>query len=383
MRILADENIPLLDEFFAGFATLRRVPGRSITAADVQQTDVLLVRSVTRVDRALLAGSPVRFVGTCTIGTDHLDLDYFAEAGIAWASAPGCNARGVVDYVLSSLLVLAEDAGVDLATRTYGVVGAGQVGGRLLSALRALGWRVLVCDPPRQAAEGGDYHSLETLLHECDVLSLHTPLTAEGPHATRHLLAAEQLRALRQNTWLINASRGPVVDNAALYPVLQERPDLQAVLDVWEGEPLADVPLAGLCRIATPHIAGYSLDGKLRGTAQIYQAFCAWLQQPASIALDDLLPANWLGPVTLHEQAEPAWALRTLCRAVYDPRRDDADFRRSLQGEPAVRRANFDALRKHYPYRRETSGLQVALRAPAPALQQLVEALGARLLPDQ
>ena len=379
MRILADENIPLLDEFFAGHGNIRRLPGRAIAPADVAEADVLLVRSVTRVDQALLQGSPVRFVGTCTIGTDHLALDYFAAAGINWASAPGCNARGVVDYVLGSLLVLAEREGVDLARRTYGVVGAGQVGGRLVKVLRALGWRVLVCDPPRQAAEGGDYVSLETLLSQCDVLSLHTPLTSSGPLATRHLLAAEQLQALRPGAWLINASRGAVVDNAALYQVLQQRADLQVVLDVWEGEPLVDVPLAGLCQIVTPHIAGYSLDGKLRGTAQIYQAFCAWQQVPALIDLQQLAPAPWLQRLQLEGQCDPAWALATLCRAVYDPRRDDADFRRSLIGDAATRRSAFDALRKHYPHRRETDALQVCSVAPAPALQQVVGALGASL----
>jgi len=379
MRIVADENIPLLDEFFAGHGAIRRLPGRAISAADVADADVLLVRSVTRVDQALLQGSPVRFVGTCTIGTDHLALDYFAAADIAWASAPGCNARGVVDYVLGSLLALAEREGVELAQRTYGVVGAGQVGGRLVKVMRALGWRVLVCDPPRQAAEGGDYVSLETLLSQCDVLSLHTPLTADGPLATRRLLSTEQLQALRPGAWLINASRGAVVDNAALYQVLQQRRDLQVVLDVWEGEPLVDVPLAGLCRIATPHIAGYSLDGKLRGTAQIYQAFCAWMQLPASIELAQLLPAPWLPTLQLDGRCDPAWALATLCRAVYDPRRDDADFRRSLSGDATTRRSAFDALRKHYPYRRETDGLRVALNAPTPALQQLISALGANL----
>ena len=379
MRILADENIPLLDEFFADHGSIRRLPGRAIAPADVAEADVLLVRSVTRVDQALLQGSPVRFVGTCTIGTDHLALDYFAAAGINWASAPGCNARGVVDYVLGSLLVLAEREGVDLARRTYGVVGAGQVGGRLVKVLRALGWRVLVCDPPRQAAEGGDYVSLETLLSQCDVLSLHTPLTSSGPLATRHLLAAEQLQALRPGAWLINASRGAVVDNAALYQVLQQRADLQVVLDVWEGEPLVDVPLAGLCQIVTPHIAGYSLDGKLRGTAQIYQAFCAWQQVPALIDLQQLAPAPWLQRLQLEGQCDPAWALATLCRAVYDPRRDDADFRRSLIGDAAARRSAFDALRKHYPHRRETDALQVCSVAPSPALQQVVGALGASL----
>lgn len=380
MRIVADENIPLLDEFFAASAQITRLPGRAITAADVQNADVLLVRSVTQVNQQLLAGSAVRFVGTCTIGTDHLDLDYLAKADIRWASAPGCNARGVVDYVLGSLLVLAERTGVDLNTRTYGVVGAGQVGSRLIKVMRALGWRVLVCDPPRAAREGGDYHSIEQLLEQCDVLSVHTPLISDGPLATRHLLDAERLRALRPDAWLINASRGAVVDNAALYQLLLQRVDVQVVLDVWEGEPLVDVPLAGLCQIATPHIAGYSLDGKLRGTAQIYQAFCAWQQQAATIELASLLPAPWLAGLELDAQCSPLWALATLCRAVYDPRRDDADFRRSLVGEPAARRAAFDALRKHYPHRRETDGLQVHVCEPAQALREVVQALGASLI---
>jgi erythronate-4-phosphate dehydrogenase len=380
MRIVADENIPLLDEFFAASAQITRLPGRAITAADVQSADVLLVRSVTQVNQQLLAGSTVRFVGTCTIGTDHLDLAYLAKADIRWASAPGCNARGVVDYVLGSLLVLAERTGADLNQRTYGVVGAGQVGSRLVKVMRALGWRVLVCDPPREAREGGDYYSLEQLLEQCDVLSVHTPLTIEGPLATRHLLDAERLQALRPDAWLINASRGAVVDNGALYQLLLQRVDVQVVLDVWEGEPLVDVPLAGLCQIATPHIAGYSLDGKLRGTAQIYQAFCAWQHQAATIALDSLLPKPWLAGLELDAQCSPVWALATLCRAVYDPRRDDADFRRSLVGEPAARRAAFDALRKHYPHRRETDGLQVRVSEPGQGLREVVQALGASLL---
>ncbi|WP_038862248.1 NAD(P)-dependent oxidoreductase, partial [Pseudomonas sp. R62] len=175
MLIVADENIPLLDAFFAGFGDIRRVPGRSIDRATVEQADVLLVRSVTNVNRALLEGSKVRFVGTCTIGTDHLDLDYFTEAGICWSSAPGCNARGVVDYVLGSLMTLAEIEGADLTQRTYGVVGAGEVGGRLIKVLKGLGWNVKVCDPPRQAAEGGEYVSLEQIIEQCDVISLHTP----------------------------------------------------------------------------------------------------------------------------------------------------------------------------------------------------------------
>ncbi|MDH2081580.1 4-phosphoerythronate dehydrogenase PdxB [Pseudomonas atacamensis] len=377
MLIVADENIPLLDAFFAGFGDIRRVPGRSIDRATVEQADVLLVRSVTNVNRALLEGSKVRFVGTCTIGTDHLDLDYFTEAGICWSSAPGCNARGVVDYVLGSLMTLAEIEGADLTQRTYGVVGAGEVGGRLIKVLKGLGWNVKVCDPPRQAAEGGEYVSLEQIIEQCDVISLHTPLTRNGDDATWHLFDQQRLQQLKPGTWLINAARGPVVDNAALREVLLEREDLQAVLDVWEKEPEVDPALAELCVLATPHIAGYSLDGKQRGTAQIYQAYCAFSGQPAAIQLSDLLPATWLSEVSLHGDSDPAWALAMLCRGVYDPRRDDADFRRSLVGNVAEQRAAFDVLRKQYPVRREIEGLKVRIEGDAPRLRQIVAALGA------
>ncbi|KAF0863894.1 4-phosphoerythronate dehydrogenase PdxB [Pseudomonas sp. LD120] len=378
MLIVADENIPLIEEFFAGFGEIRRCPGRAIDRATVEQADVLLVRSVTQVDRQLLEGSSVRFVGTCTIGTDHLDLDYFQKAGITWSSAPGCNARGVVDYVLGSLLTLAEIEGVDLTQRCYGVVGAGEVGGRLIKVLRGLGWPVLVCDPLRQAAEGGDYVSLEQLIERCDVISLHTPLTRQGEHCTWHLLDRQRLNQLRPGTWLINAARGPVVDNQALRDVLQQREDLQAVLDVWEEEPTVDRALADLCVLATPHIAGYSLDGKQRGTAQIYQAYCRFLGQAEQVRLASLLPAPWVAQVGLNANADPAWALAMLCRAVYDPRRDDADLRRSLADDVAQQRAAFDGLRKYYPERREIDGLEVRIQGASPNLSQLVRALGAR-----
>ncbi|VVM98112.1 Erythronate-4-phosphate dehydrogenase [Pseudomonas fluorescens] len=380
MLIVADENIPLLDAFFEGFGEIRRVPGRSIDRATVEQADVLLVRSVTNVNRSLLEGSKVRFVGTCTIGTDHLDLDYFQQAGITWSSAPGCNARGVVDYVLGSLLTLAEIEGVELDKRTYGVVGAGEVGGRLVKVLQGLGWNVLVCDPPRQAAQGGDFVSLEQIIERCDVISLHTPLKKHGAESTWHLFDKKRLNQLKPGAWLINASRGPVVDNAALCEVLLQREDLQAVLDVWEGEPEVDVALADLCVLATPHIAGYSLDGKQRGTAQIYQAYCDFLGQPAQVSLSDLLPAPWLAQVTLNAASDPAWALAMLCRGVYDPRRDDADFRRSLVGSVNEQRAAFDALRKNYPPRREIDGLQVRVEGESPELRKIVAALGASVI---
>lgn len=379
MRILADENIPLIEPFFAEYGEIRRMPGRSINKAAVAGADVLLVRSVTRVDRELLEGSAVRFVGTCTIGTDHLDIDFFEESGISWASAPGCNARGVVDYVLGSLLALAEGEGADLGKRRYGVVGAGEVGGRLVEVLRGLGWDVRVCDPLRQARELGEFVGLDEVLAECDVISLHTPLTLDGEHSTFHLLDRTRLEQLRPGTWLINASRGAVVDNAALREQLAMRPDIQAVLDVWEGEPQADVELAELCWIATPHIAGYSLDGKLRGTAQIYEAFCATKGLEPKIELVDLIPSAPLRGLSFDASAQPDELLTTICRSVYDPRRDDAAFRRSLSLSEEERRAAFDQLRKQYPPRREIDGLQVEIAGDQPRLEKIVRALGAIL----
>lgn len=380
MRILADENIPLVEAFFAEHGDIRRMPGRNINRAALEKAEVLLVRSVTRVDRELLEGSAVRFVGTCTIGTDHLDIDYLEEAGINWASAPGCNARGVVDYVLGSLLALGEGEGVALEKRRYGVVGAGEVGGRLVEVLRGLGWDVRVCDPPRQGREAGEFVSLEEILSECDVISLHTPLTLDGPCPTFHLFDRQRLEQLRPGAWLINAARGAVVDNVALRAQLAGRPDLQAVLDVWEGEPQADVELAELCWVATPHIAGYSLDGKLRGTAQVYQAFCAARGLEPKVDLSDLMPVAPLQRLCFDTSAKPEDLLATICRAVYDPRRDDAAFRRSFGGNENERRRSFDQLRKDYPARREIDGLKVRISPPKASLEQIVRALGATLV---
>lgn len=380
MHILADENIPLVEAFFGGLGEIRRLPGRAIDRAALASCDVLLVRSVTRVDRELLEGTPVKFVGTCTIGTDHLDAAWLEAAGIRWASAPGCNARGVVDYVLSSWLALAEQTGIELSTRRFGVVGAGQVGGRLVEVLRGLGWDPLVCDPPRQRREGGAFVSLTRILEECDAISLHTPLITSGEDATFHLLNDERLGSLRPGAWLVNASRGAVVDNDALRALLRARQDVQVVLDVWEGEPQVDVELARLCRIATPHIAGYSLEGKLRGTAQIYEALCDAHGWQPSVSLASLMPDRGLSRLVFSPRTTSAELLGTLCRAVYDPRRDDAAFRRGLQGGAAQRRSAFDLLRKEYPERREIEGLPVTVVGGQPSLEQIVRALGAQLV---
>ena len=362
MRLVADENIPLLDDFFAPFGDIVLLPGRSIDRAALIDADILLVRSVTPVTPALLRGTPVRFVGTCTIGTDHLDLPGLAAAGVSVASAPGCNARGVVEYVLSCLLTLAERTGESWRDRTVGILGIGEVGGRLASTLEALGVRCLRCDPPRAERGEAGLHTLDELIAGADVISCHVPLTRVGGHPTFHLFDQARLLALRPGAWLINSSRGPVLDNQALATVLQERPDLQVILDVWDHEPEADPALARLCALVTPHIAGYSLDGKLRGTEQIYRALCEHLQQPPGIFLQALAPAAGRASVQFSADTPAEWILARAQRWVTDVRDDDARMRHMLETatSPAGIRAGFDRLRKHYPLRREASLLDIA-----------------------
>lgn len=381
MHIVADENIPLLDEFLAGIGSLTRLPGRLIDHASVQTADVLLVRSVTQVSASMLLGTPVRFVGTCTIGTDHLDLPGLAAAGIEVASAPGCNARGVVEYVLSCLLTLAERSATAWQDKVVGIVGVGEVGGRLATTLQALGIDCLLCDPPRAEQGISGLLELEELISRCDVISCHVPLTKEGPHATQHLFNKQRLQSLRPRTWLINSSRGPVIDNAALLSVLRQRPDLLVALDVWEAEPLVDPQLAALCALATPHIAGYSLDGKLRGTEQIYYALCRFLGIAPTRTLTELAPSTGGGEWLMNSGTPPDWLLTKALRQVYDVRDDDARLRAMLAGAASEQdsRLGFDRLRKDYPLRRECDLLQISTTASEPQVARRLQAAGFNL----
>lgn len=379
MRILVDRNIPLADEFFAELGEITRLPGREITTEAVRDQDILLVRSITRVDGALLEGSRVRFVGTCTIGTDHVDLDYLREQRIGFASAPGCNAESVVDYVLSSLLMLADEEDFLLANRRVGIVGVGNVGERLRRRLEELDVDCMLCDPPRAEAEEGDgvkgdFVDLDTLIEQADIICLHTPLTSEGPHATHHLMGAERIAALKPGTWLINAGRGACLDNAALRQRLESRGDLRSVIDVWENEPAIDEALYGLVDIATPHIAGYSLDGKMRGTELVYQALMRYYGLPARRKLGQIKPDPWLRKIVLTAWAPPLEALSLCVRACYDVRRDMVGFERYRRRLGMV--TAFDRYRDEYPVRREFSTLRVDLKKNAGDLRDAIEGYG-------
>lgn len=381
MRIVADENIPAAD-VFSRHGEVRVLPGRSLTPDDVRNADALIVRSVTRVNAELLQGSRVRFVGTCTIGTDHLDTGWLESQGIGWSNAPGCNARAVVEYVLAVLRLLAIRRQAVLAQRTFGIVGAGEVGQRLANVLTGLGWQVLLCDPPRQKGgrqpgvagmPGQQFCGLDELLQRCDVLCLHTPLICTGDWPTHHLLDNARLRQLQQGCWLLNVGRGPVVDNSALLQVLQERPDLAVVLDVWEHEPRVDPRLAALCELVTPHIAGYSLDGKIRGTEMIYRAFCRHFVLDDDVVMD--YPPAEIAALSVGDGLSAEQLLLRLLGLFYEPLADDAALRATLLLAPEQQRQAFDRLRKDYPVRREMLHTRLLLPAQNPALQQVARAL--------
>ncbi len=384
LNIVADANIPHAEAVFGGAARVRSLPGAAIDSEAVADADVLLVRSVTRVDERLLAGSSVRFVGSATIGTDHVDRAYLDARGIAFAHAPGSNAESVVEYVMAALLAVHAERGERLRGKTVGVVGCGQIGGRLARRLPALGVRVLRNDPPLAAtAPGGGFLSLHVLLDEADIVTLHPPLTRSGPHPTHHLIGAAELAAMRPGAWLVNASRGAVVDNAALREVLGTGHLGPAILDVWEGEPTPDPELLGRAALATPHVAGYSHDGKARGTAMLAEALAAWLgRDPEELTAG--LPASE-PPASLSLPSagleETAW-LDALVRQAYDVREDDARMR-GLLAPPEVERGDaFRDLRRTYPRRRTFGAHRIEGDVPEPFRRVVTEGLGFKTEPS-
>ncbi|MDX1816798.1 MAG: 4-phosphoerythronate dehydrogenase PdxB [Marinobacter sp.] len=382
MLIVADENIPLLDSFFGDIGDIRRVPGRSMSSEDVRDADILLVRSVTRVGRELLEGSRVRFVGTATIGTDHVDVDWLREQGIYFSAAPGCNANSVAEYVLSTLSLYAERKGLaDWSDLSVGIVGVGNVGGQLASILGRLGFEVRLCDPPREeqeADQAGEFVSLAEAL-ECDVVTLHTPLTRSSEHATYHMIGASALATLTSDQLLINSGRGEVVDGAALKQRLLSGDAPLVALDVWEREPRIEPELVDLVWQATPHIAGYSLEGKVQGTEMVYRALSQFLGLPVRKKAGQFLPEPPLNKVSFTGSVEEGQAIRIALRSCYDPRQDDARLRLAMTGSLEERAEAFDRLRRDYPVRRECSSLKVQLKGSSRSLQDKFRAIGFKL----
>ncbi len=348
MKIVADINMPALEETFGRHGELLKVAGRNLCRSELADADILLVRSVTQVNADLLAGTRVAFVGSATIGIDHLDTGWLQDNGIIWAHAPGCNANAAAQYALAMMWLACDRLQQPFFQQSVGIVGRGNVGRRLEQLLRVLGIPVQACDPPLQEQGTTGLVSMDEACAN-SIISLHVPLTTTGRYPSKHLLGPERLAALRPGTLLVNTSRGGVIEASALLTHLRSG-HLQAALDVWPDEPLIAPELLAAVTVGSPHIAGYSSEGKRAGTEMIYQAFCKALNiKPAGPPPGSLSQpsSSFASSSTTHQ------VLERLLHASCPVARDDA----ALRALPRLPGANgciqFDKLRATYPQRHE------------------------------
>jgi erythronate-4-phosphate dehydrogenase len=359
MKIIADENISFATEAFSGFGTVELMHGRQITRSALKDADALVVRSITNVNRDLLEGTPVKFVGTATIGTDHIDKDYLHSQSITFTDAKGCNADAVTEYVFTALINTASKYGITLSGKTIGIAGIGNIGSRVAGLAEILGLNVLKNDPPLRRKTGNSgLVSLEEIL-KADFITFHVPLNKGGEDNTIHLLNSGNLQLLKEGAILINASRGQVADNTALTEVILKH-KVHAVLDVWENEPDLNLELLKKVEIATPHIAGYSLEGKVNGTKIIYDALCRFAGLKNT--WKPSLPAADYNIIEYNAAGNIAEDLNNIFNEVYNINRDNKELKEMLWMPGNERPAYFDLLRKNYPLRREFLNYKIVLK---------------------
>lgn len=354
MQIIADQNIPFVKECFSSIGQVSLCAGRQITPAAVKDADLLLVRSVTDVNAQLLDNSKVKFVATATIGTDHIDLDYLKNRGIAFSAAPGSNANSVAEYITCALLTIAERRHISLSGKSLGIVGVGNVGSRVAKKAAALGLKVMLNDPPLHRQTNDPKYLPLKDLYNCDFITLHTPLTKTGPDKTYHLADEKLFSSLKSGIVFLNTSRGGVMDTISLKKAIQSKRISACLLDVWENEPNIDTELLAMVDLASPHIAGYSYDGKVAGMIMIYEAACNFLKIKPLRTINDFLPPPPIPAIDLDEvSGDPQTVIRHLTKRIYDIESDDARTRQILTTPPAEQGKFFDKLRKDYPIRRE------------------------------
>jgi erythronate-4-phosphate dehydrogenase len=368
VRIVVDEDIPFAAEAFARFGAVRPLAAHDFSAAALRDADALIVRSVTRVNAALLEGTSIRFVGTATSGVDHIDLAYLRTQAIAFADALGANANAVAEYVVAALLYLRAARGFDRAQATLGIVGCGHVGRQVARYAAALGLRCVITDPPLGRATCEPlYRPMQEAL-ACDLVSLHVPLERTGPDPTWHLVNDAFLGAMKPGAVLINTSRGAVADSAALKRALDSNRLAGLILDVWENEPAIDVDLADGCLLATAHIAGHSLDAKIAAVGMLVDAFAAHTNSRET----------WTGPEKAAADPVACDSLESAVRAAFDIRAADRRLRDTFALPPSDRAAAFDALRAGWPARREFHVRPVSFEPGDPNEMNLIRTLGFR-----
>ncbi len=375
MKLVVDENISFAKEAFSLFGEVKLLAGREINNETLKDADILIIRSVTEVDESLLKNTPVKFVGTATIGTDHIDLDYLKNNNIAFADAKGCNAFAVAEYFLTALIKICADEKINLEGKSIGIVGVGNVGSKVLRFSELLGLKALKNDPPLQRKNPNEkFYSLEEAL-KCDIVTLHTPLTFEGDDKTFHLLDEEKLSQLKDDSILINTSRGAVIDNKALRKMISQK-KLKVALDVWENEPDVELSLLERVAIASPHVAGYSLEGKVNGTIMIFNALNNFLGTKHHF--DFTLPEVNNNLLEYNQADLDINKLNELLKRIYDIDSDTNQMKKMLYFNREDRVKYFDEMRKNYPLRREFNNYRIKLKSDK--LKNLFEGLRCRVI---
>ncbi len=357
MKVVCDSHIPFLKGVLEPYADVVYLPGNAITPDHVRDADALIVRTRTRCDAALLQGSKVRFIATATIGFDHIDTEWCESNGITWTNAPGCNSWSVQQYMGSLLVNMSRDFGFNFKDKTIGIVGVGNVGSKVARLAALLGFRVLLCDPPRSRREGaGAFVSLDEIINRSDIITLHVPLIHNGEDCTFHLFDSIRLESLNENQILINSSRGEVVDDNALKKVLKEQKIRAAALDVWENEPKIDSELLKLLYSGTPHIAGYSLDGKATGTMMCVQALGRFFDLPCqNWEVKDILQPEQPTEFTIDvSEKKPQEALAEAILYTYNVLNDYSTLKSDI--------SSFEKQRSDYPVRREFPAFSIRVQ---------------------
>ncbi|ADZ91423.1 4-phosphoerythronate dehydrogenase [Marinomonas mediterranea] len=350
MKIIADENMPNVSTLFSSIGEVSLTPGRSLSSEQIKDADILLVRSVTKVTATLLENSNIKFVGSATIGTDHIDLEYLSENDICFSSAPGCNADAVADYVFSALSHLYLNKKLEWLNKRIGIIGHGNVGKTVYQRFSALGCDVVAYDPFVES-DSVRLVSLDEVLN-CDIICLHAPLTKTGLHPTYKMLGKEQLQKLKPNTTLISAGRGGVVcEDSLLIRHDELGGKLNLVWDVWKSEPHINTALLDKVDLATPHIAGYSKQGREKGTWMVYLALCKFLNLNPKLDYSKAISQGNITEMSLNKDANLHEAIARAVLAIYDISRDDTRLRRKYRNAPSFE--TFDWLRKHYVERDE------------------------------
>lgn len=373
MKIVADDKIPFLKGALEPYAEVEYLPGKEINNEILKNADGLLIRTRTKCNENLLSGTNIRFIGTATIGFDHIDTQFCDKNGITWTNAPGCNSSSVQQYIAAALLKISGDNKFNLNEKTLGIIGVGNVGSKVEKLARALGMRVLLNDPPRARKEGRkDFCELNTVLSDSDILTLHVPLNETGEDKTYHLFDDNSFKKIRKGAWFINSSRGEVADASAFKTILKSGKLAGAVIDVWENEPDIDKELMNLCTITTPHIAGYSTDGKANGTAMVVNSLSKYFDLP----LKNWYPGNVPAPVNPCISIDCAamsteQIIREAVFNTYNIQLDNENLRESP--------SDFEKLRGDYPLRREFTSYTVDLKGSSEEVKKILKNLGFRV----